>query len=272
MSVPRALLLLLAALLASSAGCTEAFRNVQQDLGSRTGPGSNYEAYLTGDRKLVVELDHSPGALWDTSEPVNNHVRRQLERITAKDVEFRASEDLPDRGDRYRWSLGELRDLHEDHQDLSSNENRVVMHALFVDGRFEKDGTLGLSYASQAFALFTGAIESASCSNNAPLCTGGDTREWRVNRAVAVHEAGHLFGLVGSPLPMVNDHKMHEDPDPDTPEDEAGDSHSSNQDSVMYWAVNTRRGLTNIFGNEAPPHQFDREDLRDAENQRGGGG
>lgn len=265
-SLEKAALVMVLAL--SLSGCTQLLDDLENNV--QRGPGSNYENYLTGDRRLVVELDHSPGALWDSGTQVDEHVRRQLERITAKDVRIRTSEDLPDRGNNYAWSTSQLRQLHQDYQDLSSDDSKVVMHALFVDGEYQDPNTLGLAYGAQVFATFQGKIGDISCANDAALCTGGETRTWKVNRAITVHEAGHLFGLVASPLPMVQDHLMEQDPNPDTPEDEAGDSHSSNEDSVMYYAVETRRGVTNIFGGEAPPYQFDQYDRQDAENQRSG--
>lgn len=267
-SLPK--LVLIVVLAVGMSGCTQAFENLQNPAGPR-GPGSNYEAYLTGQRKLVVELDHSPGAKWDTSTNVDEDFRKQLQRITSKNVEIRYTAELPSRGQDYAWSASELRDLHDEYQDLSSDDSKVVMHALLVDGDFENRNTLGLSYAAEAFALFQGRISDVSCSNDAALCPSGETRMWKVNRAVGIHEAGHLFGLVGNPLPMVEDHKMREDPNPDTPENEAGNSHSSNEGSVMYYAVDTRRGVANVFGDSAPPHTFDRNDMRDAQAQRSGG-
>lgn len=248
---------------ASLAGCTQILEDVRENVTPR-GPGSDYEAYLTGGDRLVVELDHAPGAEWDETTAVDEHVRDQLETITAKDVEIRTSRDLSAKGDGYTWSTEELRELHREHQDLASDEDEVVMHALFVDGRYEEDAALGLSFAAQAFAVFQGKIQQDTCANDALVCPNGQTRTWKANRAVTVHEAGHLFGLVDSPLPMVEDHKMDSDPDPSTSENEAGDSHSDNEDSVMHWSVNTGGAITNVFGEEGPPYAFDADDLQDA--------
>lgn len=243
-------------LLASSlTGCTQVLDDLQDNV-ARGGPGSNYEAYLSGERKLVVELDHSPGAKWDTSRPAPQDFRRQLERITAKDVEIRAQQDLPSRGQDYAWSTSELRELHEEHQDLTSDGSKVVMHALFLEGRHD-ERTVGLAFHAEAFALFMGKIDEVSCSNGALVCDRAERYE--VVRAVSIHEAGHLFGLVNAPLPMETPRE-----DPDHP------AHSQNSDSVMFWKVESGKAITDLFSRDTVPYTFDRNDVQDARAVRGG--
>lgn len=254
-------------LLVAASGCTQAFENIRDSVDG--GAGSNYEAYLTGERKLVVELDHSPGAKWQESSRAAEHFVQQLRRITDKTVEVQASQDLPRKGQDYAWTSSELRDLHRNHQDLSSNDEQVVMHALFVDGDYERDNVLGVAFAAQSMAIFAGKIDEVTCSNNAIACPSGEPRQWRLMRSVAIHEAGHLLGLVNSPLSMVNDHEMDEDPDPETARNE-GDAHSSNEDSVMFWAVRNQRGLSSIFGDGDVPWEFDTNDVNDAKALRRG--
>lgn len=250
--LPKAVVILVLA--AGLTGCTQVLETLQP--GSQ-GPGSNYEAYLTGDRRLVVELDHSPGAKWDTGRDAPEAFREELERITAKDVEIRTNQELPSRSGDDPWTTSELRELHERHQDLSSNDERVVMHALFLEGRHEDERTVGLAYDADAFALFMGRIQDVTCSNGALVCDRAERYE--VVRAVSIHEAGHLFGLVNAPLPMQT---AHEDPD------SAG--HSSNSDSVMYWKVESARAITDLFGGDTVPYTFDSNDMADARAQRSG--
>lgn len=243
----------------SLSGCAQLVQSFQDQVSGQRGPGANYEAYLTGDRKLVVELDHSPGALWDRSTDADEDFRRQIERITAKDVEIRVNNELPDRSEDYAWSPSELRELHSQHQDLSSNQERVVMHALFVDGRSGANSdSVGVAYDADAFALFEGKIDDVSSANGCAIACGGP-QQWKVMRAVSIHEAGHLLGLVNSPLPMVT---PHEDPD--------HKAHSDNSDSVMFWKVENSGGISDLFGGGDVPWQFDSDDIQDAKDQRSG--
>lgn len=255
----RSLAVLMVVVLAAS-GCAQLRDRLQNP--TEGGPGSNYESYLGGGADtLLVELDHSPGAKWDTSQRVDEQFKQEVQRITDKRVVVETSRDLPGKGEDYAYSSEELRQLHRDHQDFQSGNGTVVMHALFLDGDYGGN-VAGLAFDADAFALFKGTISEQTCSNDALTCTGG-VREWKVTRSVAIHEAGHLFGLVNSPLPMVTPHEMTQDPKPDTPKNE-GKAHSTNEDSVMYWKVENTGGLASLIGGGEVPWEFDSNDMQDA--------
>ncbi len=247
-----------AVLLVASSGCatlTEAFREAGDQFtpGDR-GPGSKHAAYLAGDTDtILVEISHSPGALWDQNRNAEDHFIQQIERITQKNVEIVSKQELPRHGQDYRYSLQELRDFHAEYQEHEDSEDTVVMHALFLDGKYDRERVAGVAFGAEAWALFMGEIRDITCSNDALLCDG--VREWRVVRSVAIHEAGHLLGLVNCPLPMTHDREYTQDGD---------QCHSTNEDSVMYWAVVVRRGLTSLIGEQDVPWQFDQHDLNDA--------
>ena len=65
-----------------------------------------------------------------------------------------------------------------------------------------------------------------------------------------MHEFGHLLGLVNLVYQSPVDHE-----DPDHP------GHSNNEDSVMYWAVESS-DISNIFSGQLPD-EFDQDDLDD---------
>lgn len=255
---------LLAVVLVTS-GCAQ----LQQRLDNTRdrGPGSNYGAYLAGSADtLVVELDYSPGALWDTSTPAEEQFKQQLERITKKRIVIKSAQELPSNGDDYSYSAQQLVQLHRQHQDRTAGNGTAVMHALFLDGEYQGD-VAGLAFAAKGFAIFTGSIEEKTCSNDALVCNG--VKQWRVMRAVAIHEAGHLFGLVNSPLPMVEPHEMTQDPRPKTQKNE-GDAHSTNESSVMFWKVESSAGLSQLIGGGEVPWRFGTLDIRDARAIQGG--
>jgi hypothetical protein len=255
----------------SLAGCTSVLPGVGPS--GPQGPGEDYQAYLGGSAdRLVVELDHAPGALWDTSTDARQDVVDQVERITQKEVVVETNASLPAKGEDYSYDIAELVELREAYRDLEGDADTVVLHALFVDGEFQ-GSVAGLAFAADTFALFKGHIDesSSTCDNDAAVCgdpvtaVGSDqaaVREWELTRAVAIHEAGHLFGLVDCPLPMVEDHEMDQDPRPET-EGNEGKCHSDNQDSVMHWQVEGEGGAESFFEGGEVPWTFDADDVQD---------
>lgn len=268
-------------LLVASSGCT-LIDSIRPPTELR-GPGAAYESYLTGGDELVIELDHVPGAELDAGTPAEEQVVDQLERITQKDVIVRESGELPEQGEHYAYSTAELHQLHADHRDHQPGNGTEVVHALFLDGHYEHGGTLGVAFDTRAFAIFKGEIRDATCGNDEPVCQlpceDGEllcqrkatpaTREWKVTRAVTIHEAGHLLGLVNSPLPMVTDHEMSDDPKPETDAHE-NRSHSANDSSVMWWRINSAAEIQQIGEGGEVPWRFGEHDIEDARAIQGG--
>ena len=92
-------------------------------------------------------------------------------------------------------------------------------------------------------ALFSDTIEEADGPFGRPLVED-------VENSVLVHEVGHLLGLVNLVYQSTIDHE-----DPDHP------GHSSNDESVMYWAVESADVSNFIFG--SLPNDFDDDDRSD---------
>lgn len=268
-------------LLVASSGCT-LLETIGPNVQAR-GPGAAYESYLTGEGEIVVELDHVPGAKWDPDTPAEQDFVDQVERITTKDVDVRTNAELPEKGEDYAYAASELSEMHEAYQDLEPEDGSEVMHVLFLDGRFERENTLGVAFDTRAFAVFKGEIRESTCGNDEPVCqapclddepvcqrnANAVTREWKMTRAVAIHEAGHLLGLVNSLLPMVQDHEMDEDPKPETPAYE-NRSHSSNDSSVMWWELDGSADPQEIVEGGDVPWRFGERDIEDARAIQGG--
>ena len=78
-----------------------------------------------------------------------------------------------------------------------------------------------------------------------------------VERAVTVHEAGHLLGLVNLVYTSPIDH-----------EDPNHKGHSNNEDSVMYWAIESNDVGNFITGDI--PDEFDDDDKSDLAGMKSG--
>jgi hypothetical protein len=122
----------------------------------------------------------------------------------------------------------------------------AVLHLLYLAGRFDQDGVLGVTVRADTIAVFSDAIAAAT----SPLVGAA-----RIERAVVTHELGHVLGLVDL---FLDDHRD----DVDHP------GHSTNRNSVMYWAVESNV-VAQLFGGP-PPVDFDSADLADLRSIHGG--
>ena len=124
----------------------------------------------------------------------------------------------------------------------SKSGNKFVIHILYLNGEYEdNDQTLGLAYSGSSFALFKEKIEDSAFL----LISSTD-----IEKSVIVHEFGHLLGLVNNGYQSPHNH-----------EDSQHPHHSDNDESVMYWAIESQDIGNQIDGE--PPNNFDSDDLDD---------
>lgn len=271
----RARILALVGVLVLASGCTQAFPQAFQP--EPQGPGDAYDQYLAGDAgTILVEVHHAPGALW--ADEAEADFVRELERITEKDVRIETNQSLPSNGEDYVYSISELVAFHEERASSEGEDGEVVMRALLLDGELGGN-TAGLAFAPSTFAVAMGTIRDApyTCENDALVCANeGDllsgqdpspaVEEWKLARAIAIHEAGHLVGLVNCPLPMVEDREMSDDPAPEQ-DGNAGRCHSENDGSVMFWQLGygwSSFEPDDVIEGGDVPWQFDAHDVQDA--------
>jgi hypothetical protein len=206
--------------------------------------GANGRAYLRGDRsRTIIEVDAQEGASVD--DDAIAHLRDTLARVSDRDeMVFAGGETFT--SERREWSRDDLRAAAESHRDNYSDDTTTVLYVLIVRGGFTRDGerteAIGVAYNGSEMALFPDRWSDLAGSLT------GSSRQ--VERAVAVHELGHLLGLVNLTYTSEIDHE-----DPEHP------GHSSNRDSVMYWAVETTL-IGQVFSGP-PPDTFDDADLAD---------
>jgi hypothetical protein len=220
------------------------------------GGGSVGPADYASDKTYktwVVEVDHSSGAAPDGS--LLDFVEGRLNSMVKKDaIEFRQDETLATDGGK-AWDDAEVQALAEQHRGLSTGGSQVVTHLLFLTGHSthdtDKNKVLGVTYGHELIVIFSDTV-AASCNPGVlpllPSCHPAD-----YFRSVVTHEFGHAIGLVDNGAPMVTNHR-----DPDA----SHGAHSANKGSVMYYAVESTQGLL-LFGNSAPPTDFDDNDRAD---------
>lgn len=242
----RTLLTLLFAMLVGStnlAGC------LGNDLGDiipeRKGiPGGLTLACLTSSSytSMVVEVDYEPGY-----KPLASSTDLLVERLTSVcdkpegiSIEFQEV-NFGQQGD---WSAEDVRSKAWDQKTASPLEGSTLRWQLiFPAGGYEEASVLGVAVDASTVALFGDSIDEAE----GPL---GRPSVEDVENSVVIHEVGHLLGLVNLVYQSPVDHE-----DADHP------GHSNNDDSVMYWAVESTDIVNFIFG--TLPNDFDTDDRND---------
>ena len=201
------------------AGCAS---DIETILGESWGvPGGLALACLRDDayRELVIEIDHAPGY-----NPESSTVSLLKERLG----------QVCDKPDGIRIELNEMSfaetstgrqirfvKLHMRRWTLHPNI-RSTLACHHARRKYSDDSVLGVAVDASTIALFSDSIDDATSIFN-PRISAED-----IENSVMVHEFGHLLGLVNLVYTSPADHEDSEHP-----------GHSNNEDSVMYWAVET---------------------------------
>jgi hypothetical protein len=200
------------------------------------GPGQAAPWFLRPGEstRIVVQVLTQSGA-----EPVSSTVDRiatVLRAASGKPVTMTggrvtASHDT--------WSGTQIRDA-ADAVPASAPDGTAVLRILFVHGRSDKgDDVLGITPRGDVTAIFSDGVRSSESGLGDPHA---------VERAVTTHEVGHVLGLVDLFLSTGRADKDHP-------------GHSTNRQSVMYWAVEST--LVGDLLTGGPPQNFDDADLAD---------
>lgn len=139
--------------------------------------------------------------------------------------------------DQANYTVTDIRELEKTHRERYNERGIFTVFLLVVDGYFSQDDedsfALGAAYNSSSIVLFGPRIVENSGGFRRPSLPVLET-------TVTLHELGHLMGLVNNGTDMVHEH-----------EDEEYESHCDNERCLMYWAVETNRGL-NLMGSTMP--------------------
>ncbi len=218
------------------------------DLG---GVGANGHALLqAGVPKLVVEIDRQQGV--NVDQAAVDHLVSIIRQVADKPGGVSVAGGNTFASDRTNWTADDLRAAAEANRNNHSDQQQVVLYLLYVRGGFYSGGqetnALGVTYNASEVGIFPDKWAGLGS-----LLGGGG----RVERAVITHEFGHTLGLVNLTYQSSIDHE-----DADHP------GHSSNKQSVMYWAIETTL-IGQVFSGP-PPDTFDQADQADIAGLRSG--
>ncbi len=215
------------------------------------GVGVNGRAMLRGDRPvLVIEIDVQEGVRVD--QAAVDHMVAEISRYVDKPGGITFAGGNTFASDRDAWTTDDLRAAVAQHRSTSTTADQVSVHVLYVAGGHmdggEQTSAIGLAYSASTVALFPERWSGLGG------LLGSDRQ---TERAVLVHEMGHLFGLVNIGYQSPIDH-----------EDPAHPGHSSNDRSVMFHAIESTL-IGQVFQG-SPPDRFDDADAADLAGLRDG--
>lgn len=186
-------------------------------------------------KKWVIEVDYVQGQR--PNDSWLDELEQRLGELVRKDqITIQIGNVLPGQD---TWSHDQIQDLKRQHQDAKTGENTVVTWVVYLDGRPRSGDAIGVAYNWDGIVVYSERIKEGC--GLALLCSTNT-----IQRAVLIHEFGHILGLVDRETPMVNPHTD-------------GSKHSNNSNSVMKAAVET----TGIFALDNIPTRFDSNDKLD---------
>ena len=142
------------------------------------------------------------------------------------------------------WTAQDVRDRGWATKDADVRDgSTLTWQIIFPSNTYEDDNVLGVAVDASTIAIFGESVDEAEGFFGRPSSE-------EVENSVLVHEAGHLLGLVNLVYTSPADH-----------EDSENKGHSNNEDSVMYWAIESRSVGSFISGDL--PTEFDQDDLDD---------
>jgi len=135
-----------------------------------------------------------------------------------------------------QYSLQELIDIETANRMKFNNESTIAAYLFFADGSYApNENVLGVAYKNTSMVLFQSRIEELSGGV-------GQSSTSLLTSSVMAHEFGHILGLVNTGSPLQSDHQ-----------DVANGHHCNVDDCLMYFAVESTAGLSDLLGMNAPP-------------------
>jgi hypothetical protein len=231
-------------LLPALSGCFGS-SNIVNDLLDHPGiPGGLTLACLDSSQytKLVIEIDYETDYKPEASS--TDMLIERIEQVCDKPngVEIDFNPTTFGHGDT--WTAQDVRDKGWANKDSEPRDSSVLTwQIIFPSGTYSDDSVLGVAVDASTIAIFGDSVDDAAGFFGRPSAE-------EVENSVTIHEVGHLLGLVNLVYTSPADH-----------EDSEHKGHSNNEDSVMYWAIESRSVGSFISGDL--PTEFDQDDLND---------
>jgi predicted Zn-dependent protease len=214
---------------------------------SEAPPGDSARSFLDDRRFAVVrlEVDYMEG--YEPTAEALDSLRTTLDTYLSKSsiqisdpIQISAEGEGP-------YSTDQVQALEDEHRDHYTRAESDTIHAhfLILDGKYADENVVGIAYYNTSMAFFGKTIDEITGGLNQP------SRE-KVEATVFRHEFGHNLGLVNNGIP----------PQQESHHDEENGAHCTNEQCVMYYAIETTDFFSNVFDGTIPTfEQFCTEDM-----------
>lgn len=206
-------------------------------------PGGLTMACLTNSyTKMILEIDYEAGYKPETSS--TDLLKLRIGEVCSFSQGITTEFTETDFEDVGTWSANDVREQGWDNKkDDPTSGKTLRWQLIFPAETYEDDSVLGVAVDASTIAIFGESVDDAAGFLNRPSAED-------VENSVIVHEAGHLLGLVNLVYTSPVDHEASDKP-----------GHSNNEDSVMYWAIESVTVANFISGDL--PNEFDQDDKDD---------
>lgn len=209
-------------------------------------PGSFAPGLLSPARSSAVDVEVRAQSSAEPRQQSIDHVVSVLGNVSGKPVRSVAAGSIS--GSARSWTADDLKAVADESRAVQQGGGHAAIHLLFVHGTMGGDNSvLGVAVRGDTAAIFVDRINASAT----PIVGSSG-----IETSVVTHEVGHLLGLVDLYLHTGRQDAEHP-------------GHSTDQNSVMYWAVESDLVADLLQG--GPPREFDDADLADLKTIRDGG-
>lgn len=195
---------------------------------------------------IVVELASATGAAPGTT--VENNLSAVLQKYSGKSVRH-SDHSFAGKGSGGCWNDQDIGQVAPQQRQTHTGNGAASLFMGFLDGKYCADANvLGLAYGASAVVIFTDQVKNLAT----PTVPASMFLE-----SVTTHEVGHILGMVNIGYQSTIAH-----------EDSAHPHHSSNSNSVMYYAIDQGNLIQSFVS--GPPTTFDSSDEADLAGLRNG--
>lgn len=231
-------------------------------------PPEEHISFFTADPYILLSATHERPLRWGYAHTEGlaprpatiEHVSRELDLVIGRTshVLVEPAEPLAPTGSDHQWTRRELHSLRAELVHHFGAEGPFVL-LLFLDGYGTSFGSnaTGLAVANMAVVF----SQRLTLARAAPGAHGVDPAAPVLERALALHEVGHVLGLVDNGIEMVHDRATH-------PGDDPCACHSTSTASVMRPTHGYVDAVREEVATGSMATRFDVHDLQDLHKAR----